>query len=167
MPKSMSNDRREFESWAVKREFDVSPNTTVFKEELPYADIETQSHFDAYEAGRKAGWQAHAENVAPFCQCDSPYLGAQPMGMPITCERCMKPVQKAESLSGAAPTVDDLYDAYLLGCEDECIPEPLPKEQFLLKHFAIKATTPPHICRQVDGKWECLKDLAAGKGITE
>lgn len=89
----MSNDRREFEAWAVTREFDVSPNTTVFKEELPYADIETQSHFDAYEAGRKAGWQAHAESVADDYNFQSPNF-------------------KAESLSGAAPTKLDLEELH-------------------------------------------------------
>jgi hypothetical protein len=28
-------------------------------------------------------------------------------------------------------TDKDLYDAYLLGCEDECIPEPKTKERFM------------------------------------
>jgi hypothetical protein len=28
-------------------------------------------------------------------------------------------------------TDQDLYDAYLLGCEDDCIPNPKTKEQFI------------------------------------
>ncbi len=47
-------EREAFERWAEKRELDISPNTTVFADELPYADIVTQDHWDCWQASRLA-----------------------------------------------------------------------------------------------------------------
>jgi hypothetical protein len=79
--------REEFEKWAEKREFDISPNTTVFADELPYADIETQSHFDAWLASRTKALEEAAAEIQRMKDNPPPNLTESPVAFVLRCCR--------------------------------------------------------------------------------
>jgi hypothetical protein len=79
-------------------------------------------------------------NSLPHC-CGYPFCDGDLEGHPHS-QKCplfgrkeLSRIEFAEAYARvAAPqrwTDQDLYDAYLHGCEDDCLPEPLDKETFL------------------------------------
>ncbi len=80
----------------------IKPHATAEKAERQIESIRNwlsihMQHEDSELQAELAALRSENERLKAqmFCQCSEPYLGAQAIGSPVRCERCLKEVPQA------------------------------------------------------------------------